>query len=106
MESFNIPQLPTRVDHTGSFSGPSSAKNGPSSPSTVAFKDLLYQQLQDVNGQYAQAQQGIDNLLSGNLDNIHNVVLDTAKAELSMQMMLEMRNRLTEQYQELMRMQI
>ncbi len=83
----------------------SSAAAGPAAPQ-MSFANLMANQLEQANSQYAAAQGSVDGLLSGNMDDIHNVVIATAKAELSMQMMLEVRNKLSEQYQELMRMQV
>lgn len=105
MDASLLNSIASRIDPSTLAS--MNAMKSPGEPPTVlSFKDLLYQQLSDANAQYARTQQSIDSLLNGNLDNIHNVVLESAKAELSLQMMLEMRNRITEQYQELMRMQI
>ena len=59
-----------------------------------------------VTQQFSASQGAIDQMLDGNLDNVHGVVLEATKAELSFRMMLEVRNRLTEQYQDIMRMQV
>jgi flagellar hook-basal body complex protein FliE len=62
--------------------------------------------LAGANTQQVQADQAVRDLASGRADNIHNVMLAVAKADLSFHMILEIRNRLTEAYQEIMRMQV
>lgn len=89
---------------TASFAA--AAGGGSSSAGTTEFASLLKDQIGDINKQVANSQAAMDQLLSGNLDNVHNVVLEATKTELTFRMLLEVRNRLTEQYQELMRMQV
>jgi flagellar hook-basal body complex protein FliE len=48
----------------------------------------------------------IRELATGQTDNLHEVLLTVAKADLSFRTILEVRNRLTEAYQEVMRMQV
>lgn len=70
------------------------------------FNNLVSDFLQDVNGQQLQANSALDRLVSGDTDNVHDVVLSMAKADLTFQLVLEIRNRLIESYQEIMRMQM
>ena len=42
----------------------------------------------------------------GQTDNLHSVMLAVAKADLSFRTILEVRNRLTDAFQEIMRMQV
>jgi flagellar hook-basal body complex protein FliE len=62
--------------------------------------------LNDVNNQHAAANDALRQLVTGEADNVHDVVLSMAKADLAFRMVLEIRNRLTESYQEIMRMQV
>ena len=56
--------------------------------------------------QQLHSEQAIANLAAGRADNLHNVMLSMAKADLSFHLVLELRNRLTDAYREVMSMQI
>lgn len=67
---------------------------------------MFMDQLQEVNGQQQQADQSVQQLLGGETDQVHDVILAVAKAELGFRFLIELRNQLTDTYQELMRMQV
>lgn len=71
-----------------------------------SFLDMLGEQLENVNQQQHDANQQVQQLALGNSEGIHDVVLSVAKADLMFRMVLEIRNRLVESYQEVMRMQV
>ncbi len=68
------------------------------------------QVLQGVIAQNTQAQAGADEavtaLATGQAQDLHSVSLAVAKADLSFRLILELRNRLTESFQEVQRMQV
>lgn len=68
------------------------------------------QVLQGVIAQNAQASATADGavtaLATGQAQDLHTVSLAVAQADLSFRLILEMRNRLTEAYQEVQRMQV
>lgn len=78
----------------------------PAEPGGVGFGRVIDQLLSDANSQQVQADQAVQELAVGRADNVHDVMLAVAKADLSFRMILEVRNRLTEAYQEIMRMQV
>jgi flagellar hook-basal body complex protein FliE len=82
----------------GVSAAPASAPGG--------FSRLLNQVMGDAGAQQTHAEQAVHNLVSGRADNVHNVMLAMAKADLSFHLVLEIRNRLSEAYQEIMRMQV
>ncbi len=45
-------------------------------------------------------------LATGDIQNLHQVVIDTEKAEIALQFTLQIRNKIIEAYQEIMRMQV
>ncbi len=99
-----------QISPTSSTSGlPASVPVGkpPSAaPTTNTFADLLGDQLQKINAQHIEADQAVQQFATGQTDNIHDVVLSVTKADLAFRMVLEIRNRLIESYQEVMRMQV
>jgi flagellar hook-basal body complex protein FliE len=62
--------------------------------------------LGQASAQDAAAEQAVKDLATGKTDEIHDVMLALARADLSFRLVLEVRNRLTEAYQEIMRMQV
>jgi flagellar hook-basal body complex protein FliE len=72
----------------------------------ASFVDVVEKILADANVQQLQSDQAIRELAAGQTDNLHEVLLTVAKADLSFRTILEVRNRLTEAYQEVMRMQV
>lgn len=81
------------------------ALGGPSRPGH-GFGKVIDHLLGQVNAQQASANQGVRDLALGQTDNLHGVMLAVAQADLSVRLVLEIRNRLTEAYQEVMRMQV
>jgi flagellar hook-basal body complex protein FliE len=59
-----------------------------------------------ANGQQVTADRAVQDLALGKPDNLHTVMLSVAQADLSFRLFLEIRNRLTDAYQEIMRMQV
>jgi len=94
----------------GSPSGIAAAASAKSLPSgNVAespFSQLASRLIQDVNAEQLGADKAIKELATGETNNVHDVVLSMAKADLEFRFLLEIRNRLIESYQELMRMQV
>lgn len=78
----------------------------PAGSGAGGFARVLTQFLADAGNQQARAEQAVNNLAAGRADNVHNVMLSMAKADLSFHLVLEIRNRLSEAYQEIMRMQV
>ena len=50
--------------------------------------------------------QGVANLLSGEGEDIHTVALATQQSELAFELFLQVRNKVVQAYQEVMRMQM
>jgi flagellar hook-basal body complex protein FliE len=72
----------------------------------AAFGQLL-QQLLASNAQSSEkANNMVQSLINGKAENLHTVSLAVAQADISFRFLLELRNRATEAYQEIMRMQI
>jgi flagellar hook-basal body complex protein FliE len=74
--------------------------------SDSSFSNLLTNFVGDVNGQQVAANDAINGLLSGKNVSLHQTMISMEEANVSFQMMVEVRNRLLDSYQELMRMQI
>jgi flagellar hook-basal body complex protein FliE len=71
-----------------------------------AFSDLLGEMVRDVNARQANAGQAVEGILAGENVPLHQAMIAVEEASVSFQLMVEVRNKLIESYQELMRMQI
>jgi flagellar hook-basal body complex protein FliE len=72
----------------------------------VDFGAMLDRELSALNAQLGTAEQSLTQLASGESGNLHRVMLDIEQARLSFQLAVQVRNKLLESYQDLMRMQI
>ncbi|WP_137939833.1 flagellar hook-basal body complex protein FliE [Chitinivorax sp. B] len=63
-------------------------------------------QVQQVSQQIAVADQGLQKLAMGDASNLHHVMLQLEEAKLSVQLFVQVRNRMLEAYQDVMRMQM
>jgi flagellar hook-basal body complex protein FliE len=72
----------------------------------LSFLDTLKQKLDEVNGKQLQSEQVTEAFIKGEDVEIHEVMLAGEEAKLSLQMAVQVRNKLVEAYQELNRMQL
>lgn len=70
------------------------------------FGDVIKEALDKVNDKQVQSNQKIQDLIKGENVSMHDVMLSAQEAQLSMQLMLEVRNKIYEAYQELNRVQL
>ncbi len=71
-----------------------------------SFASMLGRMVSDINSQQNVATQAVNALQSGQNVPLHQAVIAMEEANVSFQLMVEVRNRLLESYQEIMRMQI
>ena len=67
--------------------------------------DSFLNMLGEVNQQQVDADNALQDLVSGKTDSVQDVVLTMAKADLSFRMVLEIRNQVLDAYKEIQRMQ-
>lgn len=70
------------------------------------FSDILKNALEDANKSKQESDQLTEDYILGKNDNLHEVMIASQKAEVSIMFVTEVRNRLMDAYQEFMRMQI
>jgi flagellar hook-basal body complex protein FliE len=75
-------------------------------PAGKGFGSLLEDLLGKVNLQQTAADRAVNDFAMGKTENLHGIMLEVAKADLSFRLFLEIRNRLTDAFQEIMRMQV
>ncbi len=70
------------------------------------FVDMLKDSIQKVNTLHGEANNAIEGLVKGETKNIHETMIAIEKANVSFNMMIQVRNKLLSAYEEIMRMQI
>lgn len=63
-------------------------------------------ELQKVNDKQVASEHLLQDLAAGKTDNLHHVMMSLEDAKLSLQMLVQVRNKLLEGYQEVLRMQV
>ena len=71
-----------------------------------SFADMLAKSVKDVNSSVKESEQASMDLASGKSSNIHETMLAVTKAELGFNMLVQLRNKAIEAYQDVMRMQV
>ncbi len=72
----------------------------------TGFGDVLKDAISTVNELQKQSDQEIQKLMTGESQDLHTTVIAMQKADLSFQMMMQVRNKIVQAYQEIMRMPI
>ena len=85
---------------------PSTGGAAPSMRGDVKFSDMLKQTLGEVNQLQHQAGQSIQRLATGEVHDVHQVMIAAEEASIAFELMMEIRNKLMEAYQEVMRTQV
>lgn len=84
--------------------GVSDAKNN--SDSGKSFMDILGEKLNEVNDKQVQADNVTQSYIKGDESDISNVMISTEEAKMSLEMAVQVRNKIVEAYQEISRMQL
>ncbi len=84
----------------GAVGMPGAGTSRTAAPQGPAFKDVLMQQIDEVNKMQAEAEQAVEDLQTGRRDDMAQVLMAQQKADLAFQMLLQVRNKLMDAYQE------
>ncbi|MDB5986157.1 MAG: hypothetical protein JWR16_1210 [Nevskia sp.] len=70
------------------------------------FSDRLDKAIEDVNADVVNADKQVQALILGQNTSLHGVMIALSNAHVSLDLMIQVRNRLVDAYQDVMRMQI
>jgi flagellar hook-basal body complex protein FliE len=84
---------------------PPSGLKQPEAPADKGFGNLLKEALSEVSDLETKSQGELGKFLNGESD-LHSVMIALEKADLSFQMMMQVRNKFVQAYQEIMRTQV
>lgn len=99
--------MPTPISAITTISAPGALKP----PSFEAgkpgeFQKVLESTLQTLQSTQNDANQAVQSFLTGETEELHTTVLATQRAEIAFQLGLQVRNKVVQAYQEIMRMQM
>lgn len=99
-------QQAAQADNLESPLPPIQAPKDVSGTGSTAFGDILNEFVGEVNGKMNTATKEQAKLLAGDTNNLHTAMISMQEANTAFSLMVEVRNKLVDGYQELMRMQI
>lgn len=79
---------------------------GSLAPTDQPFSKMMNQMLHEVTQSQSRMDQDVTSLATGEADNVHEIVLNVAQADLMFRLVMEVRDKLISSYQDVMRMQI
>jgi flagellar hook-basal body complex protein FliE len=71
-----------------------------------SFKETLNSFLNDVNGLQKKADESIKKMAAGEINDVHQVMSSVEEANVAFNMMMEIRNKVLDAYQEVMRIRL
>jgi flagellar hook-basal body complex protein FliE len=71
-----------------------------------SFADTLNDAIGSVNQLQKTSDKGMQDLATGRTDNIADVMIATEKADIALKLMVQVRNKIIDAYQEVMKMQV
>ncbi len=83
----------------------SSTPSGLTSGKSNSFGSSLSDAIDQVESVHTDAQQQVTQLLQGDRQDIHNVMIAVEKADVAFQLMMQVRNKIVNAYQEISRLQ-
>lgn len=104
------------MDPLRPFTGTSPSIGEPASPvrpsptadegATGSFMGTLGDAINRINDLQLQASQAVDALATGQSQNLHQTMIALQQADVSFQLMMQIRNKLVSAYEEIQRMQV
>ncbi len=83
---------------------PTPAGGTPADPSQPTFKDVLMENIQQVNKLQQEATTAIEDLQTGRRNDVEGVMVATQKADTAFRMLVAVRNKVAQAYEEIKQM--
>ena len=98
-------QIHLPADRPNGTGFPSTGSSKPASTRS-SFGEFMQQSIDEVNQLQNQADDAVQELSTGKNKDIHGTLIALEKADISFQLLMQIRNKIIAAYQEIMRMQI
>lgn len=96
----------TLLSHLSNLGTSPVPSTGPTQGGNGGFAKALGEALDSVGRSQAEADLAVEQLQTGESRNLHEVMIAMEKADISLKLAVQMRNKVLEAYQEVMRMQV
>lgn len=94
------------IDPIASMDKAASVSLNTATANRVNFTDVLQNEIVNTDNKIQQAEKLTQLYAVGEIDNLHQVMIAVSKAQTSFELVAQMRNRLVESVQEMMRMSV
>lgn len=91
--------------HSAELPIPRPAAEAAAAPGAPSFGDMLAGELGKLNETMLLSDQAVSDLATGQSQDVHGTIISVQKADLEFKMFLEVRQKVLDAYQEVMRMQ-
>ena len=81
-------------------------KAGSSTENDFSFKDMINNEIEKLNNKQVEADNMTQGFISGQVDDLHTVMIATEEARLSLELAVQLRNKVVEAYKEINNMQL
>lgn len=78
----------------------------PNESKTEGFSEFLNRSIDEVNQMLGNADKSARDLATGKSENLHDAMITMEKAETAFKLLMQVRNKVIDAYQEVMRMQV
>lgn len=95
-----------RLHESGSQSIESTNKSTDTSSTAKSFADTLNDAIGSVNELQKTSDKAMQDLATGRTDNVAEVMIATEKADIALKLMVQVRNKIIDAYQDIMKMQV
>lgn len=103
----NLPDEVSRLGSLGPIQIPGEVRTPQPAPTgKQSFSNVLDEIVQDVDRLQKTAEHTTDKLITGELEDVHQVVVAMEEAQTSFRLLMEVRNKMVEAYREVMKMQV
>lgn len=96
----------TDVTMTSHLQGLSQAKPSPVQQMGNKFGEMLKTSISEVNQAQVSADRAAEQIAAGETKNLHGAMIKLEEADISLRLMVQVRNKALEAYQEIMNMQV
>jgi flagellar hook-basal body complex protein FliE len=100
-----IPENPMRIDPQAPTT-PTTPQERKEQAKDISFNEQLKELLYSVNTKQTEADEQVSKVVTGESEDLHSAMIALEEASVSFQLMLEIRNKMLEAYQEINRMNI
>lgn len=71
-----------------------------------SFNEILKESITNLDNNITTTQQSLENIISGKSDDIHKFIVESEKTAINLQLTLQVRNKIADAYNEIMKMQV